>query len=267
MNDEAMDRMTDALSRTRAWLDEERHKEKPPRASQGPAVVTVAAVLRSALRSALDEADPALWTDEALLDAGEDLGAAALVAQLLDGEEFEGICNVRVLINWSVSPIWHTDGPLRTPAPAKIKAFPKADREAWRGGGLPPDFLLTIALPWWLLASAFEREAGLHDRLAYMGRKESGPYLRKPDIAAHASTLARYGLLNARDSAAHAAARAHPSTAARLLCHHFGPDGQGTLFAPAPVSLDRPEDKPPAQTTLPATPRRSSPRRRAVGEA
>lgn len=271
-------RLAAALECGRSWIDaefararnerEEALAKKREPAFGDPCASSVRSVrtLAEQLRDSLDPDDPNLWPDEAARAVGEDLGAERVVAVLLEGPEFERVRTARILIDWSLKALWHTDGPLKEPAPARIKAVSKADREGWRGDGPPPDFALTVSLPWWLLADRFEREAGLHDRLAYMAFKDGGPYLRKPDIAAHSSTLARYGLLNPRHASAFAHASAHPSTPARLRRHHFGTDGQGCLFGPAEASLGRPEDKTPAQELLPLLPQRPS-RPRTSGRA
>lgn len=268
INEGRLLRLEVALTTGQAWisnriLDADEAAEKARAKGKHPDVLPPCASsardvreLADAMRAPLEADDPNLWPDEVTRQTGEPPGGETVVAVLLQGPEFEAVQTARILIDWSMRPFWHTDGPLKEPAPAKIKAISQADREGWRGAGPAPDFRLTISLPWWLLADRFEREAGLHDRLAYMAFKNGGPYLRKPDITAHAATLARYGLLNPRQVSAFAHASAHPSTPARLRRHHFGPDGQGCLFAPAESSLGRPEDRMPAQELLPQRPTR-----------
>lgn len=179
----------------------------------------------------LDEEGLGAWIrDRDLREAFEDL-AGPILRRLRDLPEFATWRTETLEIRWSRKPIVIRDIVLDDPVAGRVKVVPPADRETWLGEGDAPAFRLELSLPWWLVASEDEMERGLHAVLAACGMRDDRPVLRKPDIQAHASTLARYGVSGVRQASAVAHAQAHPSHTRLLRSFGFDPDsGQGLLW-------------------------------------
>ncbi len=95
-------------------------------------------------------------------------------------------------IRWRLST-WSSQG---SAVLGRAKPVPRADREAWTGGGPAPDFRVTLSLPYWIVATDEERRRLLHHELGHLQWKEDGsPGSRGHDIEEFADTIRAFGLL------------------------------------------------------------------------
>jgi len=173
-----------------------------------------------------------VWIRNQDLVAGfEDL-AGPVLNRLRPLPEFSTWAAQVIEVRWTRRPIVVRDMVLTEALAGRVKAVSIPDRLLWTGQGPAPAFRLELSLPWWLLADDDEQERGLHHLLAYCGMETGDrPVLRKADIVAHASTLARFGVGGVRQAMAVAHAQAHPTHERLLREYGFDPaSGQGMLW-------------------------------------
>lgn len=185
---------------------------------------------------------PAIQVDLALERGEEALtGIGRFVEKLLSGEEFTTIGQseedspaeraARIEVVFSSRVPTEIDLVSKRIVPAKASVIPEIQRQTRSDGA---EWRVVVSLPWWIIASDYEREACLHHAFSYLGRngKTEKPCLRKPDIVGFASNFSRYGINDIRHAQAIAAAAAHPQTHDRLARWHFDLHGQGILWQP-----------------------------------
>lgn len=185
---------------------------------------------------------PSWFKDDDLLAVYKDYVNDALYV-LRKLPEFATFATHRIEIRWTSRAIIRRDLIIDEPRCGRTKVVTEAERETWRGDGMAPSFRLELSLPWFMLASEREADRGLHDLLMYCGLRDGRPAMRKPDIAAHAATLGRYGIEGFREAHAFAHAQYHPNHERVLREHGFDPlTGQGLLWKPdrqEPVSRSK----------------------------
>lgn len=223
-----------ALCRVRQKLDAEPPEADLPRAESDGWVTWAAA--------RLTEGDsevpvPHWFTDEDLCAIGEDFLSRPM-RDLRALPEFKVLAPVVIAIRWTRKPVLRRDylGTVdyHETRCGRPKVVQEVERLTWSGPGAAPMFRLELSLPWFLLAEDHEINRGLHELLACLGLRNGKPMLRKPDVAAFATTLARFGVGHIREAGAIAHAQAHPQH--RALMQSFGVDpttGQGMLFGEA----------------------------------
>jgi len=181
-----------------------------------------------------------VWMRDSDVVAGHDDLAGPALDRLRDMAEFRAIATEVIEIRWTRRPIVRRDVMGSESRCGRVKAVPVGDRLAWTGEGDAPSFRLELSLPWFLLAEPDEIDRGLHELLAACWVDDDKPVIRKPDIVAHASTLARFGVSGVREAHAVFCAQRHPAHERTL--RDFGFDavtGQGSLWSPvAPRQAD-----------------------------
>lgn len=167
-----------------------------------------------------------------------------LLSQLRAETEFTTIATARIDIRWSTSAWVEADIGGDRVVLGRMAVVPAEERGAWpveedEDGAVleAPMFRFKLSAPAFLLATTDEIERALHELLCQCGLREGRPVKRKPDIAAHSATLARYGATRIREAQAVASAMRHPETRRAMVAFGFDPTtGQGILW---PAKLPR----------------------------
>ena len=187
----------------------------------------------------LDEAgvQPFL-SDEVFAEAGFGDCIDWALKKLRDHDRFieiKALAGHRIVVRWERRAGITRDGPHKMIVPGKVAAVSVADRLAWTGDGVAPSFVFTLSIPFFWLADAEDKEWALHSLLMQCAVGDEGkPYKRKPDIAASAATLGRYGFRGWRQAAAIAHVMAGESVENKLREYGFDViTGQGLLWSTA----------------------------------
>lgn len=203
-------------------------KEDPPRAN-----ATWCAWVCKTLRGV---EIPKYFTADDLEAAWGSDPVASKVEDLLALVEFKVLKQMgqRLTVRWTVGSITVSDVIGKTAKLGRVKIVPESDRLTWQGEEDAPDFRLELSLPYLLLATEDEIERGLHELLAACAYDtEERPKLKRPDIVAHASTLARYGVSGPREACA--VAHAVQCSEHKERIREYGYDaqtGKGLLWPP-----------------------------------
>lgn len=108
-----------------------------------------------------------------------------------------------------------------------------------------PHGVVSVSLAWWLLATEYEREAGLHEVLS---RIDEFGALRKPDAVLVTATASRYGVASRRAVQAVHAAATHARTDAVVRLWDADKHGQLVMFPATPQpeapTIERPSNAP-----------------------
>lgn len=183
------------------------------------------------------------WVRDADLVAGYRDLVGPVLERLRTWPEFASWSDQGIEIRWTTRTVLERGlvarggggpDPYTETLAGRVRLVPVVDRLTWPGGGRPPAFRLELALGWWLLASDEQVERGLHAVIAACGMYGSEPAIFRPDISAHASTLARYGVSTLGQAKAVFHAERHPDHSRLLREHGFDAiTGQGQLWPAA----------------------------------
>lgn len=159
-----------------------------------------------------------------------------VLARLRSFPEFAAFATAAIELRWTSRPRFRRDALEDAARLGRTLVVSDAERGSWTGEGPAPWYRLELSIPWVLLAEAAELERALHDLLMYCGvrgEKPGKPVVAKPDISAHAATIARYGVGDAREASVVAHALARPNALEELRAFDLDPEtGQGLLWGP-----------------------------------
>ena len=157
------------------------------------------------------------WTEAEARKVG--LDARPALVELSGLAEYHWMGRLLAEVVWSTRAKWARDVVETRPVVGSCVAVSQRERETTTGGPVPW-LRLTQSIPVWLASDDYARERALHALLAGFvpdNAERPAKLLRvRPDIVAHASTLARYGVDSAREAHAVAHAAAHAVTAYRI---------------------------------------------------
>ncbi len=147
-----------------------------------------------------------------------DVDARPTIRVLAEMVEYAYMTAFPLDVVWSTRAKWARDMMTTTPIMGTIALVSQRERETTAGEA--PWLRLTLSIPVWLASDDYARERALHALLACyapdLADKPTKLLRMRPDIVAHSSTLARYGVDAAREAQAVMAAAAHAVTAYRI---------------------------------------------------
>ena len=156
------------------------------------------------------------WSEKEAAKVGVD--ARPTIRVLAEMVEYAYMTAFPLDVVWSTKARWARD--LLTVAPVMGTIALTSQRERETTQGEAPWLRLTLSLPVWLASDDYARERALHALLAGfapdLAEKPTKLLRMRPDIVAHSSTLARYGVDSAREAQAVMGAASHAVTVYRI---------------------------------------------------